>query len=65
MKYKELTNDIINAAHNVPGFGFLEKVYQNALLIELRKREVKVDAPVKSRNIHNFVIPVKTGIQCF
>jgi len=32
MKYKELTNEIINAAyaiHNSLDFGFLEKVYQN------------------------------------
>ena len=27
------------------------------------KRQSKVDGLVKSRNIHNLVIPVKTGIQ--
>ena len=26
---------------------------------------INIDALVKSRNIHNFVIPVKTGIQSF
>ena len=38
MKYSDLTERIINAAyrvHNFLGFGFLEKVYQNALMIEL------------------------------
>ena len=25
----------------------------------------RVDTVVKSRNMHNFVIPVKMGIQCF
>ena len=52
MKYQELTNKIIAAAykvHNTLGFGFLEKVYQNALLIELAKREIKADSekPIK------------------
>jgi len=45
MKYFELTEKIIKAAykvHNVLGFGFLEKVYQNALLIELRKMGLSV-----------------------
>jgi len=37
-KYKELTEKIIGAAytfHSKLGFGFLEKVYHNSLLIEL------------------------------
>ena len=37
-KYKELTHDIINAAHtvhNALGYGFLEKIYHNSLFIEL------------------------------
>ena len=45
MKYSDLTEKIINAAykvHNVLGFGFLEKVYQNALIIELRKTGLSV-----------------------
>jgi len=39
-KYSELTGLIIKAAqkvHNTLGYGFLEKVYHNALLIELSK----------------------------
>jgi len=27
--------------------------------------QLTIDELVKSRNMHNFVIPVKTGIQCF
>ena len=40
MKHKELTAKIIECAykvHNTLGFGFLESVYQNALLIESDK----------------------------
>lgn len=46
MKHKELTSQIISAAyqvHNVLGYGFLEKVYQNALAIELEKRWLKAE----------------------
>ncbi|MBE9529689.1 MAG: GxxExxY protein [Proteobacteria bacterium] len=45
MKYSNLTEKIIKAAytvHNVLGFGFLEKVYQNALIIELRKMGLSI-----------------------
>jgi len=38
MKHKELTSKVIQCAHNVHktlGFGFLENVYQNALVLEL------------------------------
>jgi GxxExxY protein len=40
MKHQELTGQIIQCAykvHNTLGFGFLEAVYRNALLIELTK----------------------------
>ena len=39
-KYAELTQKIIKAAqnvHNELGYGFLEKVYHNAMVLELRK----------------------------
>ena len=39
-KYAELTEKIIKAAqnvHNKLGYGFLEKVYHNAMVLELRK----------------------------
>lgn len=43
--YKELTGEIINAAfrvHNVLGPGFLEKVYQNAMIVELKEMGLEV-----------------------
>ena len=39
-KYSEITNLIIGAFYNVYnnlGYGFLEKVYENSMIIELRK----------------------------
>jgi GxxExxY protein len=38
MLYKNVTEKIIKAAmnvHNTLGFGFMEKVYENALMVEL------------------------------
>jgi GxxExxY protein len=43
----ELVKEIVGAAfevHNILGYGFLEKVYENALLVELARRGLKVDA---------------------
>ena len=40
MKHKDITSKIIECAYrvgNTLGFGFLENVYQNALMIELQK----------------------------
>ena len=53
-KESELTGSIINAfyhVYNQLGHGFLEKVYENALAHELRKRkyEVSQQAPIKVR----------------
>jgi len=39
--HKELTSKIINCfytVYNTLGFGFLEKVYENAMILELRKQ---------------------------
>ena len=52
MKHKELTSKILECAytvHNAPGFGFLESVYQNALLIELSKNNLNAtrETPIK------------------
>ncbi|MHC4509662.1 MAG: GxxExxY protein [Planctomycetota bacterium] len=45
-KHKELTRDIINAAHtvhNALGYGFLERVYHKSLFIELSKRDYSIE----------------------
>ena len=45
MKHAEITEAIISSfyrVYNVLGYGFLEKVYENAMQIELRKRGLKV-----------------------
>ncbi len=52
MLHKELTGKIRKAfytVYNILGYGFLEKVYENALLIELRKQGVncKSQCPIK------------------
>lgn len=52
MEQGELTAGIINAfydVYNTLGYGFLEKVYENALVHELRKRgyEIVPQAPLK------------------
>ena len=47
--YKELSGKIIAAAYkvyNTLGAGFLEKVYENALLYELRKQGINVESQV-------------------
>ena len=44
--HKDLSYEIMSAAmqvHNTLGCGFLEKMYENALVIELRKRGVKCE----------------------
>lgn len=41
MQHKEMTAEIINSfykVYNTLGYGFLEKVYENALSIELKKK---------------------------
>jgi GxxExxY protein len=46
-KYQELTGKIIKAGqnvHNVLGYGFLEKVYHNAMVLELRKSGFDVES---------------------
>ena len=52
MKHKDLTSKIIACAykvHNNLGFGFLENVYQNALMIELQRSDFKAE---KEKRIH-------------
>jgi GxxExxY protein len=47
MQYEELTEAIINCAYkvyNTMGFGFLESVYKNALLIELKNAGLRAES---------------------
>ena len=47
MKYEELTHKFIGCAYNVfnqLGFGFLESIYQKAMIIELNKNGLKYEA---------------------
>ena len=51
-KHKELTEAIINIfykVYNTLGYGFLEKVYENAMMIELLKRNIPAisQSPIK------------------
>jgi len=53
-KHKELTGEIINAAHTVHNeldYGFLEKIYHKSLFIELSKRgySVEFEKPIEVR----------------
>ncbi len=46
MLHSDLTGSVIKAfykVNNTLGFGFLEKVYENAMCIELRKMDLKVE----------------------
>ncbi len=54
MLYEELTSKIIGAFYQVNdllGFGFLEKVYENSMYIELKRAGLKVE---KQKNIKVF-----------
>ena len=44
---EDITKEIIGAAfevHNALGYGFLEKVYQNAMIVELKLRGIDATA---------------------
>jgi len=44
--YEELTGEVIKTfydVYNELGYGFLEKVYQNALFMELKTKEFEVE----------------------
>ena len=59
-KYKEITEKIIGFAyivHNELGYGFLEKVYKNALIIEIKKAGLIAEAEVPLKiYYHNQII---------
>ncbi|MFA5804611.1 MAG: GxxExxY protein [Melioribacteraceae bacterium] len=59
--HKELTSKIIEAfykVYNSLGFGFLEKVYENALKYELELMQLKVD---KQKPIDVYYREIKAG----
>jgi GxxExxY protein len=75
-KHEELTGQIINAAHavhNKLGYGFLEKVYHNSLVIELRKKgllaeqekriEVKYDNQIVGEYFADIVVDNKVVVE--
>ena len=52
MKHKELTEEIIKIfykVYNTLGYGFLEKIYENAMMIEFRKTALPAvsQSPIK------------------
>jgi GxxExxY protein len=52
LEYEEITKEIIGSAfevHNELGYGFLEKVYQNAMIVALKLRGIPADSekPIK------------------
>jgi len=58
--HEEITEKIIKSfykVYNTLGYGFLEKVYENALAIELRKNglEVKCQHPISVKYEHEIV----------
>jgi len=67
MKHRELTAKIIDCAYKVHrelGFGFLESVYQNALVIELTKaglqaeKEKKIQVNYDGQVVGDFVADI-------
>jgi GxxExxY protein len=61
MLYEKLTNDIISAfykVYNILGYGFLEKVYENALRIELNRIGYQVE---QQKNIQVYYESVLIG----
>ena len=59
MLYEDLTEKIIKAAmtvHNILGFGCMEKVYKNSLMIELELSDLKaIQQPVRVFNKEKLV----------
>ena len=82
--HEEITGDIIGAAFDVQkelGYGFLEKIYENALIAELIERgrqveqQVPIDVHYKGERIGHYVadlivegkvlVEIKTGKELF
>ncbi len=61
MKHEEITSEVIGAFYNVYnklGYGFLEKVYENALIVELRKNKIYCE---KQQQVKVFYKGVEVG----
>lgn len=65
--YKDLTQTIIGAAfkiYKILGYGFLEKVYENALIVELKskgidlKNQYPIDVYYKEQNVGNYLADI-------
>jgi GxxExxY protein len=55
-KYKDLTEKILKVfykVYNKLGYGFLEKVYENAMMIELKQENIPATAQAPIRVIYN------------
>ena len=58
-KHTELTEKIINIfyrVYNKLGYGFLEKVYENAMMIELKKEDIFAIAQAPIRVLYDNII---------
>lgn len=54
--HSDITQQVIKAYYNVYnklGYGFLEKVYENAMVIELKSMGLKVEQQVKIKVFYN------------
>ncbi len=55
-KYSDITSKIIKAYYNVfnkLGYGFLEKVYENSMMIELKEMNLKCEKQVPIKVFYN------------
>jgi len=62
MKHKDITSKIIECAykvHNSLGFGFLENVYQNAFMIELKKAGLQAQKEVPIKIFYEDITPIE------
>lgn len=67
LELEELTGQIIGAAievHKALGPGFLEAIYENALVHELRKRGLKVEQQVEVAVLYDSVEVANIGWTC-
>jgi GxxExxY protein len=59
LKHKDLTEKIIEMfykVYNKLGYGFLEKVYENAMMIEFKKAGVSAEAQVPIKVLYDSLI---------